>query len=81
MTRPNFVNADYNLKISHFIMFQSKVRSYGICPSPPGLFHLAWGSGEGIVGRGVFRNYCGGHMDKTKGEGGGKGEVGLAGVR
>ena len=34
--------------------------------------------------RGVFRNYCGGHMDKTKGEGGGGGggwrEVGLAGV-
>ena len=24
------------------IMFQLKVRSYGICPSPPGLFHLAW---------------------------------------
>ena len=23
------------------IMFQLKVRSYGICPSPPGLFHLA----------------------------------------
>ena len=29
------------------------------------------------MGRGVFRNYCGGHMDKTKGEGR---EVGLAGV-
>ena len=25
---------------------------------------------KGIVGRGVFRNYCKGHMDKTKGEGG-----------
>ena len=24
-----------------FVMFQLKVRSYGICPSPPGLFHLA----------------------------------------
>ena len=23
------------------IMFQLRVRSYGICPSPPGLFHLA----------------------------------------
>ena len=23
------------------IMFELKVRSYGICPSPPGLFHLA----------------------------------------
>ena len=23
------------------IVFQLKVRSYGICPSPPGLFHLA----------------------------------------
>ena len=23
-------------------MFQLKVRSYGICPSPPGLFHLAF---------------------------------------
>ena len=29
-------------------MFQLKVRSYGICPSPPE------GSGEGIVGRGVY---------------------------
>ena len=29
------------------------------------------GSGEGIVGRGVFKNYYKGHMDKTKGEGGG----------
>ena len=25
------------------------------------------------MGRGVFRNYCGGHMDKTKGESGGRG--------
>ena len=31
------------------------------------------GSGEGIVGRGVFRNYYKGHMDKTKGEGRGGG--------
>ena len=31
------------------------------------------GSGEGIVGRGVFRNYYKGHMDKIKGEGGGRG--------
>ena len=29
------------------------------------------------MGRGVFRNYCGGHMDETKREGR---EVGLAGV-
>ena len=27
------------------------------------------GSGEGIVGRGIFRNYYKGHMDKPKGEG------------
>ena len=26
------------------------------------------------MGRGVFRNYYKGHMDKTKGEGGSKGE-------
>ena len=26
---------------SFLIMFQLKVRSYGICPSPPGLFHWA----------------------------------------
>ena len=25
------------------------------------------------MGRGVSRNYCKGHMDKTKGEGGGRG--------
>ena len=25
------------------------------------------------MGRGVFRNYCKGHMDKIKGEGGGRG--------
>ena len=31
-----------------------------------------------MVGRGVFRNYCKGHMDKTKGEGGG-GEGGEGG--
>ena len=30
------------------------------------------------MGRGVFRNYYKGHMDKTKGEGGGGREVGLA---
>ena len=46
-------------------MFQLKVRSYGTCPSLPGLFHLA-----GTVGRGDYRNYYKGHMDKTKGEGG-----------
>ena len=27
--------------------------------------------GAGIVGRGYYRNYYKGHMDKTKGEGGG----------
>ena len=33
------------------------------------------------MGRVVFRNYYKGHMDKTKGQGGGRGlEVGLAGV-
>ena len=32
------------------------------------------GSGEGTVGRGVYRKYYKGHMDKIKGEGGG-GEV------
>ena len=33
------------------------------------------------MGRGVYRNYYKGHMDKTKGEGGKRGrEVGLAGV-
>ena len=33
------------------------------------------------MGRGVFRNYYKGHMDKTKGEGGGGGrEVGSNGV-
>ena len=30
----------------------------------------------GIVGRGVYRRYYKGHMDKTKGEGGGVGEGG-----
>ena len=29
-----------------FIMFQLKVRSHGICPSPFGLFHLTMGRGE-----------------------------------
>ena len=29
------------------------------------------GNVEGTVGRGVFRNYCKGHMDKIKGEEGG----------
>ena len=34
-----------------------------------------------MVGRGVFRNYYKGHMDKTKGEGGSKGgKEGLAGM-
>ena len=34
---------------------------------------IAGGSGEGTVGRGDYRNYYKGHMDKTKGEGGGAG--------
>ena len=35
----------------------------------------------GTVGRGDYRNYYKGHMDKIKGEGGGGGrEVGSAGV-
>ena len=34
-----------------------------------------------MMGGSVFRNYCGGHMDKTKGRGWKQGrEVGLAGV-
>ena len=71
-------------------MFQLKVRSYGICPTLPGLFHLPQcspvpsmlgGSGEGTVRRGYYRNYYKGHMDKIKGEGGGGGrEGGLDGV-
>ena len=52
-------------------MFQLKVRSYGICPSPPG------GSGEGTVRRGDYRNYYKGHLDKTKGVGGGGGGRGV----
>ena len=32
------------------------------------------------MGRRVLRNYYKGHMDKAKGQGGSKGEVGLAGV-
>ena len=34
------------------------------------------------MGRGVYRNYYKGHMDKTKGDGGGRGgrEVWLGGV-
>ena len=37
--------------------------------------------GAGTVGRGDYRNYYKGHMDKTKGEGGGGGrEVGSPGV-
>ena len=31
------------------------------------------GTGEGIVGRRVFRNYYKGHMEKTKGDGGSRG--------
>ena len=31
------------------------------------------GSGEGIVGRGVYRSYYKGHKDKIKGEGRGGG--------
>ena len=34
---------------------------------------LPEGRGKGAVGRGVYRNYCKGHMDKIKGEGGGGG--------
>ena len=30
------------------------------------------GNGEGVVGRGVYRSYYTGHMDKIKGEGGGR---------
>ena len=48
-------------------MFQLKVRSYGICPSLSGLFHL----GDGTVRRGDYRNYYKGHMNKTNGEGAG----------
>ena len=32
------------------------------------------------MGRGVYGNYYKGHMDRIKGEGGGEGEVGSAGV-
>ena len=32
------------------------------------------------MGRGDYRNYYKGHMDQIKGEGGGGGEVGSAGV-
>ena len=35
------------------------------------------GSGEGIVGRGDYRNYFKGHMDQIKGEGGGGGGGGF----
>ena len=42
------------------------------------------GQKEGTVRRRVFKNYCKGHMDKTKGEGGSKGGrwiwLGLGGV-
>ena len=34
-------------------------------------------AGEGTVGRRVFGNYYKGHMDKTKGEGGSKGQRGV----
>ena len=34
------------------------------------LFTRGWGVGAGTVGRGDYRNYYKGHMDKTKGEGG-----------
>ena len=33
--------------------------------------------GAGIVGRGYYRNYYKGHMDKTKGEGGDGGGKGV----
>ena len=58
-------------------MFQLKVRSYGICPSLPGLFHIVtiatgeWGGD--IVRRGVCRSYYKGHKDKIQGEGRGGG--------
>ena len=41
---------------------------------------IATGSGEGIVGRGVYRSYYKGHKDKIKGEGGGGGGTGWGGV-
>ena len=34
---------------------------------------ITGGDREGTVGRGVFRNYYKGHMDKIKGDGGGGG--------
>ena len=36
-----------------------------------------YGRGEGIEGRGVFRNYYKRHMHKIKGEGGGRGGSGF----
>ena len=41
------------------------------------LLSLCWGSGEGTVRRGDYRNYYKGHMDKIKGEGGGGGGRGV----
>ena len=38
---------------------------------------LPEGRGKGTVGRGVYRNYCKGHMDKIKREGGGGGGGGF----
>ena len=37
------------------------------------IYHWPAGSGEGIVGRGEYRNHYKGHMDEIKGEGGGGG--------
>ena len=39
---------------------------------------LGRGSGVGTVGRGDYRNYYKGHMDKIKGEGGGGGGRGFS---
>ena len=35
------------------------------------MFLISMWGGEGIVGRGDYRNYYKGHIDKIKGEGGG----------
>ena len=40
---------------------------------PHRLAYLNSGEVGETVGRGYYRNYYGGHMDKTKGEGGGGG--------
>ena len=81
-------DSDSEISNSLLIRFQLKVRSYGLCPSPPGLYekskqnitrdikiknNLTIARGEGTVGRRVFRSYYKGYKDKTKGEGGSKG--------